>query len=141
VPPRHERLVLGHEQVAPGAVPSTGVGVGNERAIGVPLLAEAAPSTTPSPSERARAVPDVLPERRGPRLFPLEPERRPVAAGIVERLETPRQTEPPAVHVHIGRIDVRAVETPAPPKPPPGRRTPRAPSLEEHLRARERGAG
>jgi hypothetical protein len=47
-------------------------------------------------------------------------------------------SEPPVVHVHIGRIDVRAIP-PAPAPVAPRVQHPRRPSLEEHLRARDEG--
>jgi hypothetical protein len=43
------------------------------------------------------------------------------------------------VYVHIGRIDVRAVDTPVP-KSPAAHSALRKPSLEAHLRSRDRGA-
>lgn len=45
----------------------------------------------------------------------------------------------PAIVVRIGRVDVRAVQAAPPPAPAPRRRPPAGPSLEEHLRARDRG--
>jgi hypothetical protein len=44
----------------------------------------------------------------------------------------------PAIVVRIGRVDVRAVQA-APPTAPTPRPRPAGPSLEEHLRARDRG--
>lgn len=51
-----------------------------------------------------------------------------------------KQANSSTVHVHIGRIDVRAVSA-APEKKAPSRATMRLPSLEAHLRARDRGSG
>ncbi len=99
----------------------------------------------PQPADSARAEaersqPDrAQPERVSsqvrtePRLLPLE--RAP--ASIIERAPSGAPAEPPTVHVHIGRIDVRAIEA-SPAKPAPDRTAPRGPSLAEHLRARER---
>ncbi len=52
---------------------------------------------------------------------------------------TPAALEPPTIHVHIGRIDVRAAHpaAPAPPAPPKSRL--QRPTLEAYLRSRERG--
>jgi hypothetical protein len=48
------------------------------------------------------------------------------------------QPDAPVIHVTIGRIDVRAVSTPAPLPPRTTQRTPRL-SLDEYLRSREEG--
>jgi hypothetical protein len=50
----------------------------------------------------------------------------------------PAGSDSTTVHVHIGRIDVRAVEAPVP-KTLPARPSMRKPSLEAHLIARDRG--
>jgi hypothetical protein len=44
----------------------------------------------------------------------------------------------PTIIVRIGRLDVRALQVPVPPPAAPPRRPPPGPSLEEHLRARDR---
>jgi hypothetical protein len=49
--------------------------------------------------------------------------------------------DPGPVYVHIGRIDVRAVDAPAPKAQPAPRAALGKPSLEAHLRARDRAAG
>jgi hypothetical protein len=57
----------------------------------------------------------------------------------IHRDATPTAQEPPTIHVHIGRIDVRAVQptAPAPPAPPKSRL--QRPTLEVYLRNYERG--
>jgi hypothetical protein len=61
---------------------------------------------------------------------------------VFSRVEKPSSTSPPIVRVSIGRIEVRAVQSPAatpkpakPPKPPPEPKL----SLQEYLYKRERG--
>lgn len=128
------------------ALPDPLDGPAEERAIrAVPSVERVSLMPPPAREERAEPVQRALVHEpqapRAARLFPLEPPRRSAATGLGERLETPSRVEPPSVHVHIGRIDVRAVEAPAPAKAPPTRGVLRAPSLADHLRARERGAG
>jgi hypothetical protein len=60
-------------------------------------------------------------------------DRRTAAAG-----QSAADAAQPVITVRIGRIDVRAVQAPAPPQAAPPRRPPPGPSLEEHLRARDR---
>lgn len=45
----------------------------------------------------------------------------------------------PAIVVHIGRVEVRAVQAPRPPAPAPRPHPPAQPSLADYLRARDRG--
>ncbi len=80
----------------------------------------------------ARRAPRLLPQQAAPAIA-----ARPAAAAT--RQTVARATEPAPVYVHIGRIDVRAVEAPVP-KSSPVRAPLRAPSLESHLRSRDRGA-
>jgi hypothetical protein len=61
---------------------------------------------------------------------PSGPQPRPAGAP-----ETPG----PAIVVRIGRVDVRAVQATPPTAPPLRPRPPAGPSLQEHLRARDRG--
>jgi hypothetical protein len=84
-----------------------------------------------------RPVVPSPPLRNDPRLLPLQQPTAVAAAGIIERVPAAAAAEPPTVHVHIGRIDVRAIDAP-PAKTAPERAAPRGPSLAEHLRARER---
>ncbi len=82
---------------------------------------------------RSGDVPSVLPVSVASRQLTGQPPHRDV---------TPVQFEPtpPAIHVTIGRIDVRAVGPAAPAAPPP-RSTPRpaGPSLDDYLRQRSGG--
>lgn len=69
----------------------------------------------------------------------LMPPTAPAAGRNDVRARTPESADSPSIHVHIGRIDVRAIQPPEP-KAAPALRTPlRTPSLEAHLRARDRG--
>ena len=78
---------------------------------------------------------------RSPRLLPQQPApaiaTRPAAAGARETVARAPESAP--VYVHIGRIDVRAVDAPVP-KSPAAHSALRKPSLEAHLRSRDRGA-
>jgi len=83
---------------------------------------------------RARAQPQRSVE---PRLLPVQrPAPQPTIGDAFAHPAASRH-EPAPVHVHIGRIDLRAADAPPPKKPAPERAM-RRPSLEEHLRARER---
>lgn len=98
---------------------------------------------TPIGAGNERLAPAAAPQQRlgEPRLLPLErPARFANGGGLTERSGLAQRSELPPVHVHIGRVDVRAISAPQP-KAPPARTPMRKPSLAEHLRARERGAG
>jgi hypothetical protein len=103
-------------------------------------------------SHRTPVAHDALersqPERgRGDaRLLPRQEVRPPTAvrnaAGTFAGLRSESASnEPGPVYVHIGRIDVRAVSAPAVKAPVATRPAMRKPSLEAHLRARDRGTG
>jgi hypothetical protein len=72
------------------------------------------------------------------RLLPRSPATPAASLGAAPVAPVREREEPPTVHVHIGRIDVRAVQTPAP-RAQPARSPLQPPSLDEHLRARDRG--
>jgi hypothetical protein len=78
-------------------------------------------------------------QQRAPRLLPAQPPPSyPPAGAAQSHPSTPRiERVPDATYIHIGRIDVRAVDAPAP-KPPPARSAMPRPTLEAHLRARDR---
>jgi hypothetical protein len=102
-----------------------------------PAQAKRAPPSTPvQAGSDDRPVVASPPLRNDPRLLPLERPQAVAASGIIEHVAA-GAAEPPTVHVHIGRIDVRAVDAPQP-KGAPERSAQRGPSLAEHLRARER---
>ena len=68
--------------------------------------------------------------------------RRPhteVLAAVAAGEHPAARVSEPTIVVRIGRLDVRAVQAPVPPPAP--RRPPPGPSLEEHLRARDRARG
>jgi len=92
-----------------------------------------------APGTATRAQEAPVP-RDGPNVLRVRPpEQR--ARPAVSTKDTSTESEPaqPAVVVHIGRIDVRAVHAAAPPAPPVQRPRPRAPSLDVYLQMRERG--
>ena len=70
---------------------------------------------------------------------PQRSETRPPAGGqpIAEAVTV--ETAAPTVHVHIGRIDVRAIMPPAPPRPAARPAAPRS-SLEDYLSGRKGGS-
>lgn len=96
-----------------------------------------APESASHHPERAQPQSEPAPMRTETRLLPLERSAASGAPAGIERVPSATAAEPPAVHVHIGRIDIRAIDAP-PAKPTPERTGPRGPSLAEHLRARER---
>jgi hypothetical protein len=69
-------------------------------------------------------------ENKDVRSFPESPATR----NGFEKIAVP---EPPVINITIGRVEVRAVNSPAPAKESPNR--PRATSLEEYLQKRHRG--
>ncbi len=93
----------------------------------------------PLESDRDLARPETGLDR-APRLLPQQAApaiaARPAATGARETVA--RAPEPAPVYVHIGRIDVRAVDAPVP-KSTPAHPVLRGPSLEAHLRSRDRG--
>ncbi len=112
-----------------------------------PRRSTAPPGDSPAPDTAAAPAPGRRDETRtqlrleqpagGARLMP--PAASP-ASRIDMRPPPADSAAPPSIHVHIGRIDVRAIQPPAP-KVVPALRTPlRKPSLEAHLRARDRGS-
>lgn len=140
------------EAVTPTAVIATPQD--NKGRPAVKLVAQPGARVAPeSTAERdvlaAGAMLEIRSEHRGreARLLPAQPvaphEAARRSAGAFENAhKTVRPDEPGPVYVHIGRIDVRAVDAPAPRAPQAAARTAiRKPSLEAHLRARDRGAG
>jgi hypothetical protein len=91
----------------------------------------AQPAFEVSPPDASRIAPSI--NHRSAAVPPLARAER------IHRDATPAAQEPHTLHVHIGRIDVRAVH-PAAPTPPalPKSRLQR-PTLEAYLRNRERG--
>lgn len=69
----------------------------------------------------------------------IAPPRRLSFGGFESARVEPPVWEPAPVYVHIGRIDVKAADSPAAPKAQPARTAPPKPSLEAHLRSRDRG--
>ena len=116
----------------------------SEAASAASVLARVVPATTlasplassvrPGRAEPAtvtgyRAVPEAL--------LPAQAERATARAADAARPATAAAAEPTEVHVHIGRIEVTAVQAPAPPKRPS--RSGQAPmSLDAYLAKRQR---
>lgn len=103
------------------------------------------PERVDEPRARAQPQRSVEPQRSAeprrslePRLLPVRRPAPPTTIGEALARPPASRHEPAPVHVHIGRIDLRAAEAP-PPQKPVTERAMRRPSLEEHLRARERG--
>ncbi len=66
-------------------------------------------------------------------------DARPLPARLLAREREPASE--PAIRIHIGRVDVRAVTAAAPGSPPASRDSTRAPmSLDEYVQKRDRGA-
>lgn len=95
-------------------------------------------STAPR-AERAETAPAAPKIAAEVSRHPATPTRRETRREAYASLRAAAAPEPPAVHVTIGRIEVRAV---APPVPTPARRTPRHPAplaLDEYLEQRRSG--
>lgn len=100
-----------------------------------------APVPAPPPLEAESPHAEPPPGNRVPAIAPRAAQTSPAAAPRASDRRSHRaeaSTEPPVIHVRIGRIDVRAVvETP--PAPPPRRPARPRLGLEEYLRQRIRG--
>jgi hypothetical protein len=83
-----------------------------------------APSRSPSPQPPALLLPRRYPSAPAP-----GPDKKKPAVQKIER-------EPDEIQIHIGRIEVTAVQ-PAP-APTPARLSRKTPSLDEYLRRRDR---
>jgi hypothetical protein len=111
------------------------LGAGEERAQpasarSLPLVAGSSEAAPSPPADRAALVGRSAAEPAlQPRPVDAQPARPPRSEPVAE----------PTVVVRIGRIDVRAVHTPAPAVTPPAAPQPPAMSLADHLQARDAG--
>jgi hypothetical protein len=105
-----------------------------EKIISVP----APPPVAPTPGESRQPLPRAEPLLAPPAVRLIEPAMRASAQAARER----EPAEPSAIHVTIGRVEVRAVVPPAPQQPaPPARKPSPVIPLDDYLRQqRSRGA-
>jgi hypothetical protein len=113
--PAHENRPPARDHAAP------------RRGVPVAIRPAAAPSAPRSPSADSR---------RGTIASPLNHSAQPGRAGG----RTGDLPGPPTVHVHIGRVDVRAVMPPAAPARPPARPAAPRTTLEDYLSGRKGGS-
>jgi hypothetical protein len=130
------------------------VATGEDRfpTFAAPSAAEAALPTQPIPPPRRRNDEPAAPRTERPSIPPVRevptsridrtpgtPTRREARREAQARAATAAAPEPPAVHVTIGRIEVRAVTSPAAGPAPRSRRHPTPLSLDEYLEQRRSG--
>jgi len=125
----------------------TGVGEmrpdAGERPVGAPGAESTVPGAVRWEHEEPLVTGLLLSARPGPMSLedpggPVLTTSAPTSPGRRDVPNAPGAAGEPTVHVHIGRIDVRAVHPPARP-PEPARPRPPRPDLADHLRARDDG--
>jgi hypothetical protein len=112
--------------------------------VGDDADARLVPLAPASTRDAAQPAAELAPPGDAPRLPPSVDHRPPAAPALaraerIHRDATPAAQEPPTILVHIGRIDVRAVQSPATAPPTLLKSRLQRPTLEAYLRNRERG--